>query len=277
VTHIFTINLDSRPERWDLFQEGASLWQDAFGGNPERVSAVAGVQLSGYNEKPWFVSRIEESRKKSWGGKAGAILSHRKVIQMAADQGLDNVLIVEDDAFVTEESVRDWKAGLGQLLETLSEDWAMVNLCATKPISPCRVAAEYNGHRLIEASGMSGCVAYFLNGAIFQDLLKKLPEERSVWAWVARHKTIDRWLSRNLIRFGRVYLFAPAIVGHRIGPSDITMTPESEWTHDFDLKDIQLVENRKLFLLLMFLRRIGNACLNHLSRLRLLIKRVRGL
>ncbi len=274
---IYTINLDSRPKRWGLFQEGASLWKEAFGGNPERVSAVAGVQLPGYDEEPWFIDRIAEPRKKSWAGKAGAVLSHRKVIQMAADQGLDNGLIVEDDAFLTEEVVQSWKAGLGQLLESLPEDWAMINLCATKPLSPCRVVAEHNGSRLVEASGMSGCVAYLLNGTVFEDLLKGMPAEQSVWAWVARHKTIDRWFSRNLIRFGKVYLFAPAIVGHRVGPSDITMTPEFEWTHDFELKNVPLIQNKVMFAVLMCLRRIGNACLNHLSYLRFLIKRIRGL
>ncbi len=274
---IYVISLDSRPERWNLFLEGLASWETAFGKRPERLSAVAGVSLLGYDEKPWFTGRISERRKKSWGGKAGCILSHRNAIQMAADQNWSHALIVEDDAFLADEMAQAWKHGLKQLVEALPDDWSAVYLCTTDPISPCRVAAEHQGIKLVEAGGAFGTVAYLLNGRVFEPLLEELPDEKTIWGWVARHKTIDRWFSRNLMRFGRVYAFAPSIVGHREGPSDITMTPEAKWEFDFTLKDIRFVRNGVYFLVLRVIRYVGNVLRNFFSVFRLLTKRLRGL
>lgn len=274
---IYVINLNSRPERWKIFIEGVNPWKAAFDKTPERLSAVAGVHLPGYGRPPWFVDRISERRKKSWGGKAGAVLSHRQAIKKAFEQGWDSVLIVEDDAFLTEEMAQKWESGLKRLIEALPDDWSMVNFCTSKPILPCRTVAEYQGVKLVETAGAFGAVAYLLNGRVFRRILKELPDERSVWGWVARYKAIDLWFSRNLVRFGKVYLFAPSVAGHRVGPSDITMTPEAEWKFDFTLKDIQLVRSGLFFAVQKTIRRADNALRHFFSVFRLGIKRLRGL
>lgn len=273
---IYVINLDSRPERWSLFCEGSAAWERVFGVCPERFSAVAGVALPGYDTPPWFTRRLSERRKRSWAGKAGCILSHRNAIAKAADLGLDRVLLVEDDAYLTDEMVAAWLGGLQDLVAKLPEDWAVVNFCTVETLPPYRVVAEASGVKLVEASGCCSTVAYLINGKIFERLLEELPDESSIWRWVARHKAIDRWYSVNLQRFGRVYLFAPAVVGHRIGPSDISMSAEHAGELDFSLNDLDFVKNDNLFQTLRWVGRVKSALRTVATIFRYAVKRVGG-
>lgn len=274
----YVINLEWRTERWDAFLAQSDLWEKAFGSSPKRFPAVAGIKLPGYDDLPWFTGRISAQRKKAWGGKAGAILSHREAIRLASADGCENVLIVEDDAVLTEQNVEVLRSGFKSFLDGLGEDWSAIYLFATSPITPCKVPYENQGYRLVEASGAFGAVAYILNGRILQQLLEELPDEQSIWRWVARHKTIDRWYSQNLARFGRVYLFAPSIVGHNcVGSSDISMSAENDWQLDFTLADLRLVEHEALFRFLLSCRRTRNALNRLFSVFRLLVKSARGL
>jgi glycosyl transferase, family 25 len=277
VAGIYVVNLDSRPERWDLFQAGLGPWQAAFGQLPQRFSAVAGIALPGFDGPGLFSRKSSEQRKRSWAGKAGCILSHRNVLRQAADLGLPNVLIAEDDAFLTREMVETWRVGLARLVASLPADWAAVYLCTTSAISPCRVAGEFGGIRLVETTGALGTVAYLVNGRTFSGLLRELPDERSIWRWVARHKTIDRWLSQNLVRFGRVYLFAPSIAGHQTGSSDTSMTQENDYLLDFTLKDLKYARDEKEFLVRKWARLRVNEVRRAVSLLRGIVKGVRGL
>lgn len=274
---IYVINLDARPERWDLFREGEENWKRAFGVTPLRLPAVFGVDLEGFDSPPWFRDRIKARRKNSWAGKAGCILSHRKAIQQAHEQGLASVLIVEDDAFITEEMAALWMQDLHERVASLPNDWAAIYLYTAKPFSPYRVVNAQGAPRIIETAGAFGCVAYIVNGRVFQKLLSALPEPRNVWPWVARYKAIDLWFSRNLRRFGKVYVISPSLIGHQIGPSDITMTPESEWTFDGELAGLTYTPNALLFSFKKSLRKIEWIHQESISFLRMQVKRVRGL
>ena len=274
---IYVINLDSRPERWERFQDGMNTWETAFGKMPKRIPAVAGIKLPGYGMKPWFTARIPERRRREWGGKAGCILSHRLAIQKALEQRWKNILIVEDDTFLTEEMAQAWKNGLERAVGGFHEDWSSIYLCTTTPIYPCRARTEYQGIKVVEAAGAFGTVAYLLNGRVFEQILKELPDEHTIWSWVARHKTIDRWFSQNLLRFGRIYLFAPSIVGHYLGPSDVSMCPNSGHGLDFTLADIQIHQSSLLFIVLKTVRRLNNIIRRFSSKFRFIIKRLRGL
>jgi hypothetical protein len=278
IAGIYVINLVTRPERWELFAEGFPSWEKAFNTLPERYPAVSGVSLPGYDEKPWFTSRLSEKRKKSWGGKAGCVLSHRNVIHKAYTQKWDNVLILEDDAYLDSANLQLWLSGLKKCVSELPDDWAVINFCTTIPISPCRLIAEYGGFKIVETCGAFGAVAYLLNGAILEEVLRELPDEKGIWCWVARHKTIDRWFSQNLFRFGKVYLVAPALVGHRsVGSSDISMSASQDWQLDFALKDLRLVKAGFVFETLKRLRRINNTLRNYGAVLRQGVKLLRGL
>jgi glycosyltransferase involved in cell wall biosynthesis len=277
VDGIFVVNLDARTERWTQFQEGISSWLGAFGKTPVRFSAVSGVDLKGFDKAPWFRDRIKEQRKKSWAGKAGCILSHRNAIRHAHEQGWRNVLIVEDDAYLTDEMMRAWKSGLSDVVKSLPYDWATVYLYTANPITPCRIVDEKAGIRLIESMGAFGTVAYLVNGRIFGNILSRLPDENHIWSWVARHKAIDLWFSQNLRRFGKIFAVAPSLVNHRVGPSDITMTPESEWTFSGDMEDLVYTNSRRLYAVKKKIRDLKCRCHEVFSCLRALAKRLRGL
>lgn len=277
VAGIYVINLDSRPERWEVFQYGLKAWETAFGKMPERLPAVAGIKLPGYGLKPWFTARIPEKRRREWGGKAGCILSHRRAIQKALEHGWKNVLIVEDDAFLTEEMARTWKDGLERLVRELPEDWSTINLCTVDPIFPYRARAQYQGVKVVEAAGALGLVAYLLNGRIFERILAELPDEQTIWSWVARHKTIDQWFSQNMLQYGKVYLFVPCLVGHNATPSDICMAPNPGQDLDFTLGNIRLLQSPLLFIITKSVRRVDNYIRWFFSGFRFIIKRLRGL
>lgn len=274
---ILVVNLDIRPERWKLFEQGAVNWKSAFGVEPVRFSAVVGKELDGFGAPPWFRDRIKERRRNSWAGKAGCTLSHCKAIEFALGQGWDNVLLVEDDAFISDEKLQVWNSGLSEVVDALPGDWAVVYLYTANPIEPCRIMTEKEDVRVIEAMGAFGTVAYLLNGRFFKDLIDALPTEKTIWPWVARYKAVDRWFSRKLRRFGGVYAIAPSLVGHRVGSSDITMTPEAEWTFDGEMEGVAFTNSSVLFALKKWGRSVESIYEEVVSCLRMLIKRVRGL
>ena len=275
---IYVINLDSRPERWNNFSAQSHLWEQTFGKQPQRLRAVFGVQLKGFGKSPWFTKRISEKRRKSWGGKAGCILSHRNALQLAHESQLANVMVVEDDAFLPDDFPEKWQHGLKNLIEELPEDWAVLYFCTTQAFAPSRCIKQMGETKLIESSGALGAVTYLVNGKILPKLLAELPTEETIWPWVARHKTIDRWLSQNLMRFGRVFLFAPSLAGHdSVGSSDTSMTAENDAMLDFSLNDISFCNNSLSFNILRFIRLILNTLKRNTSIARQLQKKVRGL
>jgi len=278
VSGITVINMLSRPERWDLFQQGRKEWEAAFGVSPERCPAVVGIDLPNFGQPPWFTGRLSERRKLSWGGKAGCILSHRKAIATAMERKWDNVLILEDDAYLTADSARAWQDGLSRLLDAVSEDWVGIYLCTTTLFPPNRVVARQGDIRLVETTGALGTVAYLLNGRVFRPLLAELPMESGIWPWVARHKTIDRWLSQNLFRFGRVYALAPSLAGHHtVGSSDISMTPGDDHLLDFSLSDIPVCPDGPVFEFRRRLRLMTTGLSRRFTLFRQGIKRLHGL
>jgi GR25 family glycosyltransferase involved in LPS biosynthesis len=275
---IFLINLDVRVDRMNAFQAQESLWRRTFGCFPIRVAAVSGLSIPGYGKLPWFRDRITDRRRRSWAGKAGCILSHRAVIQEAQRTGAGSVLIVEDDALLIREAAQLWEKTIKGWIEQLGDDWVAIYLCSSKPRQPIRVATCADEIRLLEVFGASNTVACLLNGRVFPALLDELPDQRSVWRWVARHKAIDRWYSRNLNRFGRVYVCSPSIVlQQQIGRSDITMTNESAEHLDYGHRDVGLVDGNISFKVRYYLVQIQSHIGRGFSLMRLFIRRIRGL
>lgn len=275
---VCVINLDVRIDRKNLFQVQEPLWQRTFGCLPRWVVAVSGLSIPGYGKGPWFKDRIADRRKRSWAGKAGCILSHRAVIQEAHQAGVGSVLIVEDDALLTSEAAQLWENTVKGWVEHLADDWAAIYLCACTPRQPVRAVAGTNENRLLEVAGAVNTVAYLLNGRVFAPLLAELPDQHSIWPWVARHKAIDRWYARNMNRFGRVYVCAPSIVRQQpIGHSDITMTIDPVELLDYGHRDIGLVKGNTAFKVRYRWVQILNSIGRGGSLLRLFVKRVRGL
>ncbi len=213
---VLVINLDHRPERMERFAAMADLTEMLRGW--ERLPAVNGVGLSDYGRPPWFRQR---SRDKCWAGRAGCTLSHRKAIEHARDMGWESVLILEDDIQPGESfaaAARDFLTKTA----ALTLPWSACYLGLSQQVGPCRKLANLDDARsLYQVFGCTGTFAYILRRDSYDWLLEQLPTVETVWAWVARHRAIDRWYARNLSRRFTVLAVSPNLIGHYSSFSDI--------------------------------------------------------
>jgi GR25 family glycosyltransferase involved in LPS biosynthesis len=121
--HVFVINLDRRPDRWDFITNQLK----SVGIEAERVSGVDGDLLdphpkigNGWNHK----------------GQAGCVLSHRKVINLAKSRGYKNILVIEDDNVFT----RDFNTLFENYWKQVPENWDLLyfggsHLGVLKPVN----------------------------------------------------------------------------------------------------------------------------------------------
>jgi len=209
---ILVINLDQRPERLEYFRSQALKipalreWQ--------RLPAVLGIEVHGYSKPPWFRNG---KRDKSWAGRAGCNLSHRKAIERARDSGWDSVLILEDDAVFSDHFEQAIKA-----VEQQSY-WDLCYLGYSSAVRPYGKSIKLiENHELVDVFGCYTTHAYILRSQTFEWLLDSLPEEGNIWPWLAKHGVIDRWYSRNVSRKFKVVAISPGVAGQFTDFSDIS-------------------------------------------------------
>lgn len=214
---IFVINLDHREDRWMEFQATFSKFipPDKL----QRISALWGKDLPGYGKAPWFRGR---KRDATWAARAGCIFSHRKAIQAAKAAGWNTFLILEDDV-TPAIALAELETCLGATLRLKSTHWDICYLGYTDPTGPFRTLAPLSdSHHLAQIFGSNCTHAYLLHGPISDWILKNLPDEASLWQWLARNRAIDRWYRRRLGCRFRVVAVSPAVINQSDGFSDIT-------------------------------------------------------
>lgn len=210
----FVINLDQRPDRWTQFQTAA---RDIIPADKlHRFSACLGRELPGFGQRPWFRGG---KRDKTWAGRAGCLLSHRRALLKAQELGWRTTLLLEDDAAFAPEfkSVAD-------ALATASReyDWEVCYLGFTEPWSPGRQLAKLNDRfALHQIHGATTTHAYLVREAARDWILTRLPDESRVWSWLATHRAIDRWYQRQLGLEFRVVCVSPSLVNQNDSASDI--------------------------------------------------------
>jgi len=213
---VLVINLDHRPERLEHFANMVRPISSLAGW--ERIAGVYGVDLPSYGQPPWFRNR---ERDKCWAGRAGCTLSHRKAIEYARDMGWQSVLILEDDIQLGDL----FEAGVRNLLESAvanPKPWHAYFLGWSQQVGP-----SFKIHGLDEFSavyqifGCTGTFAYILKRESFEWILASLPTEKTIWAWTARHRAIDRWYARNLSKHLLVHALSPNLIGHYSSYSDV--------------------------------------------------------
>ena len=220
------VNLDSRPDRWISIQSQAAEMNLPV--RLERIPAVRGVDLPGFAQRPWF---RKGKRDRNWAGRAGCTLSHRNAIEHAQAAGWRAVLILEDDA-VFSPKFAAVAAQLQVFLENQRPDWTVCYLGFTQPEGPSRQLADLgDGHAVHQVYGCYTTHAYLLRDSTYAWLLEQLPDERTVWPWIARHRAVDRWYSRNLSKRFETLVVTPSLVTQQAGDSDIT----GRAAHDGDL------------------------------------------
>lgn len=211
---VFVINLDSRPDRWTQFQMAA---RDVIPAEKlHRFSACLGRELPGFGQRPWFRGG---KRDKTWAGRAGCLLSHRRALLRARENGWRTTLLLEDDAAFAPDFNRIADALTGALREF---DWEICYLGFTEPWSPGRQLTKLDDqHALNQIHGATTTHAYLVREPARDWILARLPDESHVWPWLARHRAIDRWYQRHLGLEFRVVCVTPSLVNQNDSASDI--------------------------------------------------------
>lgn len=211
---VFVINLDSRADRWAQFQTAA---RDIIPAEKlHRFSACLGRELSGFGQRPWFRGG---KRDKTWAGRAGCLLSHRRALLRARENGWRTTLLLEDDAAFAPDFNRIADALTAALREF---DWEICYLGFTEPWSPGRQLAKLDErYSLNQIHGATTTHAYLVREPARDWILARLPDESNVWPWLARHRAIDRWYQRQLGLEFRVVCVTPSLVNQNDSASDI--------------------------------------------------------
>lgn len=186
VDAVVCINLDRRKDRWKSFCKAVKdvIPKDKL----HRVSGVEGVMLPGYGELPWFTERTGV-RSRYWGGAAGCMMAHARVIKMAQQNGWRNVMILEDDisANVTPEGL----SMIHTALTTLTGRY-LLYLGYAKRVPRGLMLKQADSARLWRINGALTTHAYIIPASMYRPLLEALPSKpEDVWAWIARHRAID--------------------------------------------------------------------------------------
>ena len=266
VDGVLVVNLDNRPDRWQEMQ--ATTHGFIPSDKLHRLPATLGTALPGFGTLPWFRGR---KRDKTWAGRAGCALSHRAAIAEAKRRDWSAVLILEDDIEL-EPALPSVVASLPQALE--NTDWDVCYLGFTDPVSPYRTLVELpDEHSLCAVFGCNTAHAYLLRSNTYDLLLDKLPDQDSIWAWISRHRAIDRWYYRNLARYFHVCAVSPAIINQQGGFSDITQRAH-EKVHATRVPDTR--HGVLVFSMLKALRSLAYRLAEPRDGLRGRIKRLRG-
>jgi hypothetical protein len=135
----------------------------------------------------------------------GCGLSHRGVIAEAAQRGLANVLVFEDDVVFTSDATMGLETALGDLQ---SVDWKMLYLGACRwnrelPLLP-------GARRLAQAGPVTCSHAVAYHRSIYDRILRDVPDRESdMEQWLQTHRGIDQYFAFT-VNEGK-YLLSPVI------------------------------------------------------------------
>lgn len=221
---VFVINLDHRTDRWEEFQVATRNVIPAE--KLRRLSGCLGRELPGFGRRPWFGGG---KRDKTWAGRAGCLISHRRALLEARARGWHTVLLLEDDAKFSP-AFGDVAAALSATLQ--EQDWQICYLGFTEPWWPVRQLAELGaGAALHQVHGCTTTHAYIVREAARDWILEHLPDETNVWLWLATHRAIDRWYQRRLGLKFQVVCVSPSIVNQSDSESDIVVGANAATVH----------------------------------------------
>ncbi len=135
----------------------------------------------------------------------GRGLSHRAVIAEAKAQGLQNVLVFEDDVRFTADAIAGMQIAIAELI---GRPWKLLYLGA------CRWNREFppmDGLRRLAVAGPVTCthaVAY--NRPVFDAILEAAPDgETAMAAWLKKHHGIDQYYAFTITE--QKYLLSPVV------------------------------------------------------------------
>jgi hypothetical protein len=166
---VFCINLDRQTDRWERMRRRFDLL-----GVAHLVRRFPAVDTPGNHH-------------------VGCALSHRRVIDLARREGLESVLVLEDDVVF----LAGAKWVLRRSLEELARrDWSVLYLGGTlgrrfPPAHGCR--------HLDLPAGLTTTHALAYNKRIYDRILAELPDDiAGMERWIGRHQAIDQHFAAEL-------------------------------------------------------------------------------
>lgn len=170
---IYCINLDTRPDRWERMRGRLEAL-----GIAETVRRFPAVLTP---DKP-----------------VGLALSHRRVLEQARAQGLEQVLVLEDDAVFLEGAAAVLGPALRQLAGLpwnacyLGGGWYRNQPSWRFRFPPVSAHLEY-------VHGLTTTHAIAYHQRLYDQLLAELPgEESEMREWIAEHKALDLYYAETL-------------------------------------------------------------------------------
>lgn len=203
---VVVINLDERKDRWemvsnDMHREGLTQFK--------RFSAIKPTDIIG--SRPDFLPGQKQSYRI---GCLGCLLSHYNVIKQAKADGLDSLLIFEDDAgFTRGNALEIAQNSLNQLYDSKTGDpgFDLLYLSGTH-MKPCRpLPGKPN---VVQVQKTFATNAYIVRSTLYDFLLERLPKVT---------KEIDVFYTEAVQTGGKFRCFCvkPHVTFQRPGYSDI--------------------------------------------------------
>ena len=184
---IYVINLDRRPDRYEAFQQEMAKYGIE---NIERFSAIDGATIMA-NNIPLLAGEI------------GVLESHLEIVRKCKEEGLNNVLIMEDDVYFSDEILK-----LDEYMASVPKDWEFLYFGGNHVYGEPPVLVNDKVIKLNYTVALQ-CVA--INGSIFEVIEGVLPK---------RQKQVDAYYA-DLQETFNAYGFYPNMAKQRAGFSDI--------------------------------------------------------
>jgi len=199
---VFVINLDRRADRWAEFTEG--LPKDWPFVAPTRVSAVDGKD---FGTPPSFWT--------AGSGAWGCYRSHVRILEQCLAEGIESVLILEDDAVFSPTFTEDVK----EYLAHVPMDWEMLYLGGQHLKAMVREPLAVNEF-IDQPYNVNRTHAFAVRGKSF---MQKLYRHLHDWENWRRKHHIDHHLGRLVQKQeDQIYSTGKWLVGQREGKSNIS-------------------------------------------------------
>lgn len=183
---VYCINLDRRPDRWD----NVKLEFDKWGiNNVERYSAIDGKTI--------------ENESHLLDGEIGILQTHYDIIKKCKEEKLNNVLIMEDDVYFTEEILK-----FDEYMGHVPNDWDMIYVGGNHTYGH---PPEKVNDKIIRLNNTVAIHCVAIKNTIFEPLISMAPR---------RKKQIDGYYAQVQKSFN-CYGFTPNVAMQIQGFSDI--------------------------------------------------------
>lgn len=197
---VYCVNLERRPEKWQQFIEG--LPRDWPFKQPERYNAISGKHVS---PPSWWTAG-----RGAWG----CYKSHMNLIELCLNEGVESVLLLEDDAVFPEDFTEKCK----QFLNKVPNNWEMLYLGGQLLKARQHSTTPVNDEVFIPHN-VNRTHAFALKGGMLNTIYRHINEATT---WMRGHH-IDHHLGRlHQRKQHRIYVPKEWLVGQREGKSDIS-------------------------------------------------------